>query len=161
MVQSPERRWLRRLLGYLVFLGVLVLAMTPLYFYADPTYRPTVVRLGSALFLGVVLIHLRRLAREAIRGQPPSAFELSLHRAPAEPRLDPLFLKLRDEVRFSEKSQAYFAHVLWPRILRLLALRAGQPLAAAPVMPGGRRLLRRGPSLSTLRNLIARIEGRP
>lgn len=161
MVQSPERRWLRLLLGYLVFLGILVLAMTPVYFYADPSHRPTVVRLGGALFLGVVLIHLRRLAREWLDAQPPSVFEAALRRAPPEPRLAPLFVKLQDEVRFSARSQAYFEHVLWPRILRLLARRAEQRLAATPVMPGGRWLLRRGPSLATLRDLITEIEERP
>ena len=161
MVQSPERRWLRLLVGHLLFLGILVLAMTPVYFYADPSHRPMAVRLGGALFLGVVLIHLRKLAREWLDAQPPSAFEAALHRAPPEPRLAPLYGKLRDEVRFSARSQAYFEHVLWPRILRLRALRAGQPLAAAPVMPRGRRLLRRGPSLTALRGLIAEIEERP
>ena len=161
MLQSPEWRWLRLLLGYFLFLGILVLAMTPIYFYADPTHRPTVVRLGGALFLGIVLIHLRRIAREWLDAQPPSAFEAALHRVPPEPRLAPLYVKLRDEVRFSARSQAYFARVLWPRILRLCARRAGQTLAAVPAMPDGRRLLRRGPSLGTLRGLIARIEERP
>ena len=161
MVQSPERRWLRLLVGYFLFLGILVLAMTPIYFYADPPYRPTVVRLGSALFLGVVLIHLRKLVREWLVAQPPSAFDAALSRVAPGPRLAPLYVKLRDEVRFSSKSQAYFANVLWPRILRLSALRIGQRLAVAPPMPGGRRLLRRGPSLATLRDLIARIEERP
>jgi hypothetical protein len=161
MVQSPERRWLRLLLGYLLFVGILVLAMTPIYFYAAPSHRPTVVRLGAVLFLGIALIHLRKLAREWLDAQPPSAFEAALHRAPPEPRIAPLFVKLRDEVRFSARSQAYFANVLWPRILRLLAARTGQPLAAAPAMPDGRHLLRRGPSLTTLQDLIARIEERP
>jgi hypothetical protein len=148
------------LLGYLLFLGILVLAMTPIYLYADPSNRPAVVRLAGALFLAVVVIHLRRIVREGIYRQPSSAFELALHRATPEPRLDPFFLKLRDEVRFSNKSQAYFEHVLWARILRLVALRTGQRVAAVPAMPGGRRLIRRGPSLTTLRDLMARIEER-
>jgi hypothetical protein len=161
VVQSPERRWLRLLVGYLLFLGVLVLATSPVYFYADPSDRPTVVHLGGALFLGVVLIHLRKLVREWLDAQPPSAFEAALRRVPPEPRLAPLYVKLRDEVRFSAKSQAYFEHVLWPRILRLLTLRAGQRVAAVPAMPGGRRLLRWGPCPTTLRDLIAGIEERP
>ena len=161
MVQSPERRWLRLLAGYLLFLGILVLAMTPVYFYADPSHRPTVVLLGGALFLGVALIHLRNLARECLEAQPPSAFETALHRAPPEPRVAPLFVKLQNEIRFSIKSQQYFEQVLWPRILHLLAARTGQQLAAAPVMPGGRRLLRRGPSPAALRDLIAELEERP
>jgi hypothetical protein len=148
------------LLGYLAFLGILVLAMTPVYFYAEPSHRPTVVRLGAALFLGVVLIHLRKLAREWLDAQPPSTFEAALHRAPPGPWLAPLYLKLRDEVRFSARSRAYFTHVLWPRIVRLRALQVGQTLAATLVMPGGRRLLRRGPSLASLRDLITEIEER-
>jgi len=161
VVQSPERKWLKLGAGYLLFLGILVLAMTPIYFYAEPSHRSMMVRLGSALFLAVVLIHLRRLVQEQLDAQLPSAFEAALHRAQPEPVLAPLFLKLRDEVRFSARSQAYFAHVLWPRILRLLTtLRAGQRLAAAAEMPGGRRLLRRGPSLTTLQDLITEIEER-
>jgi hypothetical protein len=160
VVQSPERRWLRLLAGYFLFLGILVLAMTPVYFYADPSHRPMVVRLGGVLFLGVVLIHLRKLARGWLDAQPPSAFEAALHWAPPEPQLAPLLVKLQDEIQFSIKSQQYFEHILWLRILRLLAARTGQRLAAAPVMPGGRRLLRRGPSLTTLRDLIAEIEER-
>jgi len=160
VAESPERRWPRILLAYLLFLGILVLAVTPLYFYAEPSHRRMVVSLGSGLFLGVVLIHLRRLVQEQLDAQPFSAFEAALHRAQPEPVLAPLFVKLRDEVRYSVRSQAYFAGVLWPRILRVLALREGRRLAEAPAMPGGRRLLRRGPSLTSLRNLIARIEER-
>jgi hypothetical protein len=159
--RSPERRWLRVFGGYLLFLGLLSVAVTPVYSYVEPSNRPTVVRLGGALFLGVVLIHLRKLVRKWLDGQPPSAFEAALRRVPPEPRLAPLYVKLRDEVRFSAKSQAYFEHVLWPRILRLLTLRAGQRVAAVPAMPGGRRLLRQGPSPTTLQDLIEEFEERP
>jgi len=157
MIDSPERRPLRLLVGYLFFLGLLVLAMTPVYFYAEPALRPTVVRVGGALFLGVVLIHLRKRVEERLDAQPPSAFEAALRQALAEPLVAPLFQKLRDEVRFSRRSQAYFANVLWPRIRRL-ALSSER---AAPEMPSGRRLLRLGPSLSTLQDLVARIEDHP
>ncbi len=153
-----NRRWLRLLAGYLVFVGCLALVVTPVYLYVEPSHRPEIVRLAAVVVVGIALIHLRGIVRERIDAQPVSAFELALRRAPMEPRLAPLFLKLRDEVRFSTTSQKYFERVLWPRILALLARGPGAQPAVLPVMPAGRRLLRRGPSLGTLRNLIGRIE---
>ncbi len=161
---SPQlnRRWLRLLAGYLVFVGCLALVVTPLYLYVEPSHRPEIVRLAAAAVVGIALIHLPGIVRERIDAQPPSALEAALHRAPLEPRLAPLYMKLRDEVRFSTTSQKYFEHVLWRRILALLAREpGGQPPAVPPVMPAGRRFLRRGPSLGTLRNLIGGIEEGP
>jgi len=159
MFPLPERRWLRLLAGYLVFVGCFALIVTPLYLYVEPSYRPLVIRLASAVVVGIALLHLRGIVRERIDTQSTSAFELALHRTPVQPRLAPLFLKLRDEVRFSTTSQKYFERVLWPRILELpVGGSRGRSSAAPPVMPAGRRLLRRGPSLETLRNLIGRIE---
>jgi hypothetical protein len=162
MFPPPERRWLRLLAGYLVFVGCLALIVTPLYLYVEPSYRPVVIRLAAAVVVGIALLHLRGIVRERIDAQPASAFELALHRTPMEPRLAPLFLKLRDEVRFSTTSQKYFERVLWARILAVLVRGPGGRVPAVPpVMPAGRRLLRRGPSLRTLRNLIGRIEESP
>jgi hypothetical protein len=162
MFPPPERRWLRLLAGYLVFVGCLALIVTPLYLYVEFSHRPVVIRLAAAVVVGIALFHLRGIVRERIDAQPASAFELALRRAPMEPRLTPFFFKLWDEVRFSTTSQKYFERVLWPRVLALLARGSGgRPPAVPPVMPAGRRLLRRGPSLGTLRNLIGRIEEGP
>ena len=157
----PERRTLRVLGGYVLFVGLLTLALTPLYFYAEPPERPLVVRLGAGAVLGVILIHLARVARGWIAAQPLSAFERALDRPAVEPRLAPLFVKLRDELRFSTTSEAHFKGVLEPRLQRLLAERS-QPTRGLPLaQPRKRRWLRRGPSLATLQDLITRIEELP
>lgn len=161
-MQSPlDRRWSRLFVGYLLFVMLLDVALTPVYFLVESPHRPTVVRLGGALVVGIAVIHLRRIVRERIEDQPPSNFALALHQAITEPHDAPLFLKLRNEVRFSGTSHQYFEHVLWPRILALLARQSGRPPVIAPVIPAGRRLFRRGPSLAALRDLIAELEERP
>lgn len=160
MLLPPEIRWWRLLLGYLLFTGLLALALTPLYFLVEPVHRPGVVRLGAALLAAIALIHLRRIAREAIEAQPASAFERALQPPPTERHIAPLLLKLRDEVRISTTDRRYFEGTLWARILRILRERSGGP-SAAPEMPRGSRYFRRGPSLTALRDLIAQIEERP
>ncbi len=160
MLPPSDPRWWRLLLGYLLFTGLLALALTPLYFLVEPMHRPLVVRLGAALLTAIALIHLRRIARETLDAQPASAFERALLPPPTEQHIAPLFLKLRDEVRNSTTDQRYFEDILWSRILRILRERREGP-SAAPEMPQGRRLFRRGPSLAALRDLIAQIEERP
>jgi hypothetical protein len=158
MPPPPERRWPGIVVGYAVLLVLVGLAATPAYVYAEPATKPAVVRLAVAVVLGVALTHLVKIVRVAIEAQPPSAFEQALAPRAPEPRLAELFVTLRDEIRFSATSQGYFEHVLWPR---MLALVARQPRAVDPVKPSGRRLLRRGPSLATLSALVARLEDRP
>jgi hypothetical protein len=160
MAPPPERRWLGLLVGYVVFLGLLALIATPLYLSATSSFRPAVVRLVVAVIVGVALSHLLRTVRTRIDAQPLSTFEAALRRMPAESGLPPHFLRLRDEVRFSMASQSYFEHVLWPRIRVLLEQGPGRPLPEGTPKPSGRRFRRRGPSLITLRNLIAAIEER-
>jgi hypothetical protein len=161
MLQSPRRRWPRILGGYVFLLGFLAATTTPVYLIVKPSDRPTVVRLSLALVVGILLIRLRQYVQERLDAQPASTFEAALRGAPPEPHRAPLFVKLLEEIRSSTRSQPYFERVLWPRIQRLLAGRAGQGLAATPGMPRGRRVLRRGPSLTALRDLIARIGERP
>jgi hypothetical protein len=160
MLPPPETRWWRLLLGYLLFTGLLALALTPLYFLVQPAHRPGVVRLGAALLAMVALIHLRRIARERLEAQPASAFERALQPPPTEQHIAPLLLKLRDEVRISTTDRRYFENILWARILRILRERRRGP-SAAPEMPRGSRYFRRGPSLTALRDLIEQIEERP
>jgi len=160
MLLPPEIRWWRLLLGYLLFAGLLAVALTPLYFLVQPAHRAGVVRLGAALLAAIALIHLRRIAREAIEAQPASHFERALQPPLTEQHIAPLLLKLRDEVRISTTDQRYFEDILWSRILRILRGRA-EGSTAAPEMPHGHRFFRRGPSLTALRDLIAQIEERP
>ena len=161
MLPPSEPRWLRLLLGYLLFAGLLALALTPLYFQAEPVHRPLVVRFGAALLAAIALVHLRRFVREAIEAQPASAFERALQPPLAERHTAPLLLKLKDELRYSLTDARYFERNLWPRILRLWGARAGDTPAVVPEMPRGTRFFQRGPSLAALRDLVAQIEERP
>jgi len=158
MPRAPERRRWRWAAGYLVFLVCVWIALAPIYSYVESPYRAGVVRAGAALVLGVALIQLRGAVKRHTAAQPSSAFEEALDRDPIEPYLAPIFLKLRGEVRFSTEDQRYFENTLWLRVQRLVASRDGPARKVAPAMPSGRRWLPRGPSLATLRDLIAHIE---
>jgi hypothetical protein len=159
MPPPPERRWPGLVAGYVALAGVVALAATPAYYYADPAGRSGVVRLALCVVLGVALLHLRRPVRARLDAQAPSAFERALERPRLRPELAPQFVKLREELQNSTASQAYFRHVLWPRLQGLAARRAGGA-SPAPDMPPGRRWLRRGPSLATLRKVIETLEER-
>ena len=158
MPRAPERRRWHWVAGYLLFLVCVCIALAPVYVYVESTYRAAVVRAGAALVLGVALIQLRGAVRRHKDGQPPSAFEEALNRGPIAPRTAPIFVKLRDEVWFSTLDQRYFENTLWPRMQRLLASRDRSTRRVGPAKPGGRRWLRRGPSLAALRELVTHIE---
>jgi hypothetical protein len=158
MPPRPERRWPGILAGYLILGGFLTLVGTPLYLSAEPADRPTVVRVLVAVALGLALIQLVGTVRRWVRAQPPSAFERALGRGRDDPGLAPIFVTLREEVRFGAASQPYFERVLWPRLLALAARGWGRVPVGWPTKPAGRWLFRRGPSLATLRRLLAEIE---
>jgi len=160
MPPPPEPHWPGIVARYAVLLVLVGLAATPAYFYAEPANKLAVVRLAVAVVVGVALIHLLRVVRATIEAQPASAFEQALVPRSPQPRLAQIFVTLRDEIRFSAASQGYFEHVLWPRIVALVA-RQPRGVEPSPVKPAGRPLLGRGPSLETLRALVARLEERP
>ena len=157
MPPPPERRWPGIAVGYAALAGLLLLAGTPAYYYAEPPAKPLVVRLAASVLLGIALLHVGGEIRARVRPTAASPFERAIRTARPEPELAPGFLKLRDELAFSRASQGYFVHVLQPR-LRTLAGRAGQPSRDDPPRPAWRCLLGRGPSLAALRTLITRIE---
>ena len=161
MPPPPERRWPGIAAGYAALAGLLLLAGTPAYYYAEPPTKPLVVRLAVGVLLGVALLHVGREVRARVRPETPSPFERALRPPQPEPALAPVFLKLRDELTFSRAGQGYFEHILWPRLLALVAGRAGEPSVESPPRPVWRRLLGRGPSLTALRTLMTRIEEPP
>jgi hypothetical protein len=161
MPPPPERRWPGIVTGYAVLVGLLLLAGTPAYFYADSSAKPLVVRLAVGVVLAVALFHVRGEILARIRPDAPSRFERARRLPRPEPELAPLFVKLRDALWFSRASQGYFEHILWPQLVALIAGRAGQASLRGRPRPAWRRLLGRGPSLAALRTLITRIEERP
>jgi len=142
--------------GYAVFIALVAGGAAPVYFILEPAKRPLAVRLAAALVMGVGVIRLVKTVRARLDARPPSNFELGLEPPRREVSLDPQFVQIRDDLQFGARRAGYFDRVLWPR---LVALAERSPLRSAPaplVRPPG-RLFRRGPSLITLRNLIATI----
>jgi hypothetical protein len=139
-----------RLVGRAVLTSVVVLAAIPLYLSLDDSWRPLVVRLVCAVLVGAVCLRVLRAAGAAMQTDTVSPFDTPPP-TPPPPEMDSRFLRLRDELVFSTRNRRYFDAILWPRLCGL----AGTALPRPPERPGIRR---RGPSLATLEDLIARIE---
>jgi hypothetical protein len=117
-----------------------------------------VVRLGASAVVGIALLRLRRAVSARVESQGASSFDRALSRETPAPQYAPRFLKLRDQLRFSAANQRYFAYLLWPGMCTFYARHTGRPAGELTMPPG--RLLRRGPSLTTLDRVIADIEER-
>ena len=156
----PRYHWLRLLAGYAV-LGVLVgLMALPLWFSAAPAWRPALVRLAAAAVLAVALAQMLGAARRRVAAQPPSAFDRATVVGRDEPDVPGEFRELIEEIRFGRATEGYWSRVLQPRLASLAArLPAGPPLPEPPPSRW-RRLLKLGPSLATIRDLVARLEAR-
>ena len=161
MPPPPERRWPGIVAGYAIFAGLLCLAGTPAYYYAEPPAKPLVVRLVVGILLGVALVHIRGELRTRMRARSLSALEAARRVPTPEAELAPAFLKLRDELMYSRASQRYFTHILRPHLLALIAGRGEKALPEVPARPTWRRLLGRGPTTAGLQTLITRMEELP
>jgi hypothetical protein len=154
------RRSSRRLARYAALSAVVTLVAVPVSVALDPAQRPAVIRMAAAVIVGVMLIDLIRVVRALFEAQPPSAFGAALEPVTSPPSIDRGFREARDELRGGAASEIYFSRVLWPRLLALADRVPGRPSLAPPARSRVRRLLRRGPSLAALRDLIAALEGR-
>jgi hypothetical protein len=142
----------RSLIGGAIAAPLVILAAMPAYFAFGPSWRALAVRLVCATAAVAGCVRAVRWARDAVAA--PGA---SLLDAPAPPapgmELDPRFLALRDDVRYSLRSRRYFDVILWPRLAEL-----GGPGMKPPATR--RRLRRRGPSVGELARVVSDIEGR-
>lgn len=162
MAARGRRRALRLLAGYAAFGTLVGLAALPIVLAAQPANRSFVIRLAASLFLAVALAHIRSVARQAVDAEPPSGFDQALRRRrAAKPDIDRQLRELLDDVRFGPASQRYWSRVAWPRLCGLAERLPGRPPLAEPPRSRLRRLLGWGPSLAALRDLVARLEGRP
>ena len=134
-----------------VLAGIVLLAAVPVYVYVEPPWRGLVARLAVAFVLGVALLQLRRAAAERLSTGNASALDAARGGSAPQPLVPLRFLELRGGVRAALRSRRYFERVLWPRLAALTS----RPLVPPPVRPG------RGPSLASLRRVIARLERRP
>jgi|SRR5262245_19087301 len=143
----------RRVAGHVIAASVVVLAALPAYLTLDQGWRPVALRVASALVVAAGGARARRWVRDTVEVRPVSALDAPPP-APLPPELDGRFLRLREDLRGSVRSQRYFDVILWPRLSAL----AGSDLAQPSARRGVPRL---GPSLRALEGLIARIERRP
>lgn len=131
--------------------GVVLLATVPVYVWVEPSWRALVARLASALVLGVTLLELRRALADRLQDSGASALDAARGRRGPEPAVPYHFLQLQGDVRAALRSRQHFEKVVWPRLAAL----ASRPLVRPPVRRG------RGPSLASLRKVIAAIERQP
>ena len=150
-----ERRWPWIMVGYAALFVVVAAATAFLYDAVTVAARPVVIRGAVVLVVGVLLLHIRSYFRGDPPWDPPSLFEQALIRQPVTPKLDPAFVKLRDELASSLANRSYFQNVMWPRLCGLARAR-GQD---EPPIPQERGWFGRGPSLRTIADLTGRIAG--
>jgi hypothetical protein len=148
----PVERSARRVTAQGLLAALLILAVIPAYLALDASWRPVAVRLGCAVIVVAGCVRLRRVARRSIERSASSVLDVPPP-APTDPDLDTRFLRARDDLVFSARSQRYFDAVLWPRLVELAGPELPRPAARAGIR-------RRGPSLRTLEGLIAEAEKR-
>ncbi len=120
MYPPPERRWPGLLGAYLTILMLLAIPSVPIYYFVEPAYKLLVLRVCMAVVLAFTLYKMVKEVGGELERQPRTAFEAAVR--PPVPRLlmAPQFVKLRDEVTNSVRSQSYFDHILRRRLLILL-----------------------------------------
>lgn len=154
MSRRGKLAWLGLLGRYLVLAIVLGLVATSVYAMVDADDRPTVVRLAVAAFVAVVLIHAYSHLQEQLEGAAASAFDEARRRQPAETKIAPAVVRLRESLQHGVASPDYFRKSLWPRLVRLSEERGRRDLLQEPPE---RRWPRRGPPLPAIAELIRRI----
>jgi hypothetical protein len=128
--------------------GVVLVATVPVYVWVEPSWRPVVARLASAVVLGITLMQLRRALADRLEDADASPLDEARSRRKPEPDVPYHFEQLVRDVRMGIRSRYHFEKVLWPRLASLAP--------RAIVRPPVRRV--RGPSLTNLRKAIAAIE---
>ena len=153
MPPRRERQWPWIVAGYAVFFALLAAATSLLYDSVAPEYRPFVIRLAVVIVVGSLIVHLWKYFRGDPRWDATSTFEEALQPRPVIPKLDPGFVRLRQELANARQSRSYFDKIFWPR---LLALAHAHGQREAPRVPE-RNWLGRGPSYRTIKGLLDHI----
>jgi len=157
MRHPSERRWPGILVGYAILIGALAGVDTIAYLSVSDVNKELVIRIAIAVLVGVAILHVHARLRLWVEDQPRN-FELMLRPEMRSGKIDPLFLQLRNEVKYSVKSRRYFDRVLWPRLVKLGGAGGNtKPLERPPE----RWIGRLGPSLRTVVTLITLLGDKP
>ena len=151
---APEPRRAAGVAGALVILVALGAGILLTEFFVAPGYRSTAVRLISAVVLLVALSRIRGIVRASVERRSAWGAD-EAGESWADRMMDPRLARYRDEIRFSTRSQSYFDHLLWPRLVALARGRSPETLAKPP----GRRF-GLGPSVAVLARLVDSLETR-
>jgi len=154
---SPEPSRGTGVVATLVVVAALVAAISLTEFFVAQAYRETAVRLLAALVLLVAVSPVRAIVRASTERRAAWGAGEPGEGGPETRAQDSRFARFHDEIRSSARSQSYFEHLLWPRLVALA--RAAGVSADALEKPPGRRF-GRGPSIATLARLIASLETR-
>ena len=141
----------------LVILVALGAAVSLTEFFVAPGYRQTAIRLISAVILLVALSRVRAIVLASVERRAAWGDGAIGEGSPDRHATDSRLARFRDEIRFSVRSQSYFEHLLWPRLVALARARGGS--AEALEKPPGRRF-GLGPSIDALARVIASLETR-
>src|SRR3989441_333343 len=109
--RPPERGW-PIVAGYVVFVGLAVLATVPVYILVEGRWRPLLVRVAAALVFGVVLLRLHKYVAQRVEGDLESALDDALARPAVEPRVDRHLVELDALVRSAVRSRRSVVRVL-------------------------------------------------
>ena len=142
------------LAGLAVFLALGAAVALTESFVAEG-YRATAIRLIAALVLLIAVSRVRAIVHGTVERRPAWGAEDAAEGLPDTEAADPRWARLHDEIRFSARSQSYFDHLLWPRLVALARERGGS--ADTLEKPPGRSF-GRGPSVAGLARVIASLE---
>lgn len=146
---SPERLTLRAAGRYAVVGALVTFVTVPVYLYVEPPWRGLVVRLAVAFVLGVALLELRGALAERLASAGGVPRDEGWTHGRTWPDVPQPFLDAVTDVRAGARSRRHFEEVLWPRL---------EALATRPLPPPPCRSLGRGPSVASLRAVIAALE---
>jgi hypothetical protein len=118
-------------------------------------YRPAAMGLIAAVVLLVAVSRVRALVQAGIERRPAWGADPAWEPWSEWRAADSRLARVHDEIRSSARSQSYFEHLLWPRLVALARARGVSPESFAK--PPGRRF-GRGPSTAALARLIAILE---
>jgi len=156
---APEPRRGAGVVAVLVVLVALGAAVSLTEIFVALPYRQTAIRLFSALILLVAVSRVRGIVLASVERRAAWGEGAFGEGWPARRDADPRLARFRDEIRFSVRSQSYFEHLLWPRLVALARARGASAPEALAKPPGRRFGL--GPSLAALTRVIASLERRP
>jgi len=153
---APEPRRGTGLVATVIVFAALGAAVALTEVFVAQGYRPTAIRLFAALVLLIAVSRVREIVRASVERRPAWGTDDTADGWSERRATDARATRFHDEIRFSARSQSYFEHLLWPRLVALARSRGGSPELEKPAG----RSFGRGPSVAALSRVVASLEAR-